>query len=255
MIKLAFTGKGGTGKTTIAVLLARYLADQGQEVILIDCDPDANAAMTLGLGPEEEPEAIVELEELIEERTGSGGPGQYFSLNPEVEDIPDRFSVEAHGVKLLRMGRLKKGGGGCMCPENAFVRSLMAHLVFQQDQAIILDMEAGVEHLGRGTAQGVDNMMVVVNPDRRSIHTAHDIRRLAGEIGVKTITAIINRFQSNHELHVLEDHLDPIPVIGRIPYDEGIARSDLEERSPYTGDEQQQEWMRTILGAAGVEEV
>jgi CO dehydrogenase maturation factor len=248
-MKIAITGKGGTGKTTLAVLLSRYFADNGREVVLIDCDPDANAAMTLGLPEAEEPSPIIELEELIEERTGAGGPGQYFSLNPRVDDIPDRFSVEADGVKLLRMGRLKKGGGGCMCPENAFVRSLMSHLVFQQDQAIVLDMEAGVEHLGRGTAQGVDIMLVVVTPGRRSIQTARQIRELARQIGVKNVAAVINQYMPDQDLDPVEHQLNGIPVVARIPYDESIAAADIERTCPYTGSEQQREWIDSLLSA------
>ena len=107
----------------------------------------------------------------------SDAPGQLFSLNPRVADIPERYAVDAGGVKLLRMGRLKKGGAGCLCPENAFVRSLLSHLVFQTGQMVILDMEAGVEHLGRGTARGVDAMLVVVEPGLRSIQTAFSVKK------------------------------------------------------------------------------
>lgn len=248
-MKIAITGKGGTGKTTLAVLLSRYFVDQTRDVVLIDCDPDANAAMTLGLAEDQEPSPIIELEDLIEERTGSGGPGQYFSLNPRVDDIPERFSVEANGVKLLRMGRLKKGGGGCMCPENAFVRSLMSHLVFQQDQAIVLDMEAGVEHLGRGTAQGVDVMLVVVTPGRRSIQTARQIRDLAAQIGVQHVAAVINRYMPEQDLDLVEQQLDGIPVVGKIPYDEQIAAADIERTCPYTGSAKQSEWIGSLLAS------
>ncbi|MFP4027881.1 MAG: AAA family ATPase [Candidatus Brocadiia bacterium] len=247
-MKLAITGKGGTGKTTIAVILARYLTDQNEEVVLIDADPDANAAMALGLGEDGSPEPVIELEELIKERTGADqGAGQYFSLNPKVDDIPERFSVEADGVKLLRMGRLKKGGTGCMCPENAFVRSLLNHLVFQKQQTVILDMEAGIEHLGRGTAQGVDMMLVVVTPGRRSIQTARDIHDLAADIGVKEVEVVINKYRSDEQVELIEKQLSPLPIAGRISYNETIAAADLEGGCPYTGDARQKEWARDIL--------
>ncbi|MBS3762951.1 MAG: AAA family ATPase [Planctomycetes bacterium] len=247
-MKLAITGKGGVGKTTIAVILARYLADQNEDVVLIDADPDANAAMALGLETDEAPPPIIELEDLIKERTGAGeGIVQYFSLNPKVDDIPERYSAEVDGVRLLRMGRLIQGGTGCMCPENAFIRSLLTHLVFQKKQTVILDMEAGVEHLGRGTAQGVDMMFVVVNQGRRSIQTAHDIHDLAGDIGVKNVEVVINQYRSEDKLEIIEKQLSPLPIAGRISYDETVAATDLEGGCPYTGSAHQIEWAREIL--------
>jgi len=184
-IKIAITGKGGAGKTTVAVMLARYLAEAGQKVIVLDADPDANTAMALGIAPEDCPEPVSDLKGLIAERTGArGGGGEFFTLNPRVDDIPERYAVDADGVKLLRMGRLAQGGGGCFCPENAFLKNLLAYLFFSDDQTVILDMEAGVEHLGRGTAQGVDRMLVVVEPGRRSIATARTIKQYAADIGL-----------------------------------------------------------------------
>jgi len=247
-MKLAITGKGGVGKTTVAVFLARHLAEQGREVILIDADPDANTAMALGLGAAADVQPIIELDELIRKRTGaSGQPGQYFSLNPKVDDIPEKYAASVDGVKLLRMGRLKKGGAGCLCPENAFVRALMSHLVFQQRQAVILDMEAGIEHLGRGTAQGVDALLVVVEPGRRSIQTAHLVKRLAGDLGIRTVAVVINKYRSQEELQQVEQQVSPLPVVGRIPYDEAVAASDLQGACPYTGSERQRGWIVELL--------
>ena len=247
-MKLALTGKGGAGKTTVCVLLARYLADEGRDVILIDADPDANTAMALGLNGSLEPEPIIELKDLIMERTGaSGAPGQLFSLNPKVDDIPERYAVDAGGVKLLRMGRLKKGGAGCFCPENAFLRSLLSHLVFQTGQVVILDMEAGVEHLGRGTARGVDAMLVVVEPGRRSIQTAFSVKKHAADIGIRNLGAVINKYRTEEELERIEEQISPLPVMGRIPYDETIAASDLQGTCPYTGSPEQRRWVEQIL--------
>lgn len=247
-MKLAVTGKGGAGKTTVAVFLSRYLADQGRSVILIDADPDANAAMALGLDGSVEVRPIIELKQLIQERTGaSGAPGQYFSLNPKVDDIPEMYGVVAGGVRLLRMGRLKKGGTGCMCPENAFVRSLLSHLVFRRDQVLILDMEAGIEHLGRATAQGVDQMLVVVEPGLRSVQTAFSVQKLAADIGVRRTGVVINKYRTQTELERIEQQLSPLPVVGRIPYDETIAASDLEGLCAYSGSEEQRRWVEEIL--------
>jgi CO dehydrogenase maturation factor len=249
-MKLAVTGKGGVGKTTVAVLLARYLADQGRRVILIDADPDANTAITLGLDPACQPEPISELKDLIAERTGAKGTGgEFFTLNPRVDDIPERYSVDVGGIKLLRMGRLAKGGAGCFCPENAFLKNLLAYLIFQQDQVVILDMEPGVEHLGRGTAQGVDRMLVVVEPGQRSIQTAFAIKGYAADIGIHNIGIVVNKFRSEAELRSIESRLDGLPVLGRFPYDEAVAAADLRGTCPYTGAEAQKERVREMLAA------
>jgi len=182
------------------------------------------------------------------ERTGATGrPGEYFSLNPRVDDIPERFAYDAQGVKVLRMGRLKRGGAGCLCPENAFIMALMSHLVFQNDQDVVLDMEAGVEHLGRGTAQGVDALIVVVEPGQKSIQTAFEVRRLAGDLALHRIGVVINKFRSSEELQSIESRVHPLPVIGRIPFDEGIAACDLRGECPYIGSEQQRQCADEIL--------
>lgn len=247
-MKVAITGKGGAGKTTIAVLLARYLADEGAEVVLIDADPDANTAMTLGLCPAEAPEPISELKGLIAERTGASGTGgELYTLNPKVDDLPERYAVEVHGVRLLRMGRLGQGGGGCFCPENALLRNLLAYLVFDPDQHVILDMEAGVEHLGRGTARGIDQMLVVVEPGMRSIETARTIRRYAADIGVKDVGVVVNQYRSEDELKRIEQKLGELPVVGRLPYDQCIAAADLEGSCPYTGTAEQKRIIRDLL--------
>jgi len=253
-MKLAITGKGGVGKTTLAVFLAKYLAEQGRDVILIDADPDANAALALGLDRGVEVQPIVQLEALIEERTGAkSGAGQFFTLNPKVDDIPDRYAVRVDGVRLLRMGRVEKGGAGCMCPENAFVRSLLTHLVFRGDQDLILDMEAGLEHLGRATARGVDLMIVVVEPGRRSIQTAEAIDRLASDVGVENVGVVVNKYRTESELRLVENGVLPLPVLGRIPYDDQIAASDLAGSCPYKGTDQQRRWVEQILSRVGVQ--
>jgi CO dehydrogenase maturation factor len=245
---MAITGKGGAGKTTVAVLIARYLADTGHKVIVLDADPDANTAMALGLEPEKCPEPVSELKDLIAERTGTKGTGgDFFTLNPRVDDIPERYAVDVNGVKLLRMGRLARGGGGCFCPENAFLKSLLAYLFFSDDQTVILDMEAGVEHLGRGTAQGVDRMIVVVEPGRRSIQTAQTIRQYAADIGIRNVGVIINKYRNEGELRSIEGELAGLPVVARMPYDEYIAGADLKGLCPYRGTEDQKRLVRELL--------
>jgi len=249
-MKLAITGKGGVGKTTVAVLLAKYLAEKGQPVVLIDADPDANTAMTLGLKGSQQPEPVSEMKELIFERTGAKGTGgEFYTLNPRVDDIPERFALDVDGIRLLRMGRLVQGGSGCFCPENAFLKSLLAHLLFKDEEALILDMEAGIEHLGRGTAQKVDVMLVVVEPGGRSIETAFAIKNYAEDIGLSKIGVVVNKYRSEKELRAITGRLGALPVVGRFPYDEGIAQCDLGGTCPYVGSEEQQQWVRKTLAS------
>ena len=162
--------------------------------------------------------------------------------------MPDRYAVDAGGVRLLRMGRLAKGGAGCFCPENAFLKTLLGHLLFQKDDVVILDMEAGVEHLGRGTAQGVDWMLVVVEPGRRSIQTAQTIRRYAADIGIREVGVVINKYRSEEELRAIEAQLSDLPVVGRLPYEASIGEADLTGTCPYRRTEVQKEFVRGLLG-------
>ena len=179
-MKLAITGKGGVGKTTLAALLAQVYADMGRQVLAVDADPSPCLAGALGFPEElrEQLHPIAEMDELIEERTGAkpGTIGGFFTLNPRVDDIPERFSVTYRGVRLLEMGSVDIGGSGCICPESAMLKTLFTHLLFRKDDILILDMYAGVEHLGRATADFVDAMVVVVEPTRRSLGTAAQIQ-------------------------------------------------------------------------------
>ena len=180
-MKLAVTGKGGVGKTTFVALLSAVLSRKGHKVLLIDADPDMNLATVIGIPHDRKVTPIVELKKLIAERTGveERKSAPLFKMNPKVDDIPDTYCVEHNGLKLIVMGTIRKGGGGCACPENAFLKSLLSYLVVARDEWVILDMEAGIEHLGRGTAIGVDHMIVVVEPNRTSIETAYRIIKLA----------------------------------------------------------------------------
>ena len=223
-MKLAITGKGGVGKTTVCALLADALHARGHPVIAIDADPDSNLAACMGHPDPGAIKPLIELKDLIEERTGAkpGTTGGMFRLNPFVADIPDQYAVDIDGVRVLVSGGLKKGGSGCYCPENALVRALISHLLLEQETALVLDMEAGIEHLGRGTVQAVDQLLVVVNPGRRSMETADRILALAADIGLPGVSAIGNRIRSEADRVFLKEMLPTIPFAGFLPYEEAV---------------------------------
>ena len=231
-MKLAITGKGGVGKTTIAALLAKAFKAAGQQVLAVDADPNATLAASLGFPSPDAIPPVSEMADLIQERTGvkPGTPGAIFKLNPRVEDIPDRFAVEHDGIKLLRMGAVKSGGAGCYCPENAFLRSLVAELLLGDHGTLIMDMEAGIEHLGRGTAQGVERLLIVVEPSQQSFETAKRIRRLAGDIGLNRLAVVGNKSRSSRETEVIRASVGALPVWSVLPYDEGLRLAEQEGR-------------------------
>ena len=233
-MKIAVSGKGGVGKTTLVALLSKALVDNGRDVIAIDADPDANLAAALGFQESERIVPLVEMEELIAERTGSdkGSYGQFFKLNPHVADIPETFSYEQDGIRFMVLGTIQKGGSGCACPENTFLRTLLNHLVLLRDEAILVDLEAGVEHLGRATVQGIDALIVVVEPGLRSVQTAHQVVKLANDIGLKKICVVGNKIRSDQDEELLKAKLGELPVLGFMRYDEALVTADLEGRSP-----------------------
>jgi len=229
-MKIAITGKGGVGKTTLAGTLARLLARDGMDVLAIDADPDMNLASALGI--DEPPLPLTEYEDLIDER--AGGPGGMFKLNPKVDDVVERFGVVGpDGVRMLVMGTVDRGGSGCMCPASSFLRALLRHVVLKESSVVIMDMEAGIEHLGRGTTRGIDLMIVVVEPGTRSLETAERIKRLGTDIGVERFAAVINK-AGEEDLGAVESRLQDmgIPVLGTIPYDSSLVKADLAGRSP-----------------------
>jgi CO dehydrogenase maturation factor len=237
-MKLAISGKGGVGKTTFASFLARALADEGKKVLAIDADPDANLAQALGVKESNAIVPISQMKDLIEERTGAkpGTMGSFFKLNPKVDDLPDKLSVEVNGIRLMVMGGVKKGGAGCICPESTLLKNLMQHIVLARDEAVILDMEAGLEHLGRGTAMAVDRLLVLVEPGRRSIETASQIRKLAGDIGVNKLSFVGNKIRSEEDRSFLLRHMADYEFLGFLPYTSTIIEADLDGRPPYEKD-------------------
>lgn len=224
-MKLAITGKGGVGKTTLAAGLALSFSQEGKRVIAIDADPDSNLAATLGFPEPEKIIPLVDLKELIAERTGvePGAAGGYFKLNPRVDDIPGRFSREHKGIRLLLMGRVKKGGSGCFCPENAFLKAVLSYLFFSQEDVVILDMEAGIEHLGRGTAEGVDSLIVVVEPSMRSIETAFRIKSLAKDLKIERVFLVGNKVRGDEDIDFIKRNVSDFEILGFIWYNKKLT--------------------------------
>jgi CO dehydrogenase maturation factor len=229
-MKLAITGKGGVGKTTLAALLAQTYADAGRQVLAVDADPSPCLAGALGF-PEElraKLNPISEMDDLIYERTGAKPrtTGGFFTLNPRVDDIPERFSVIHRDVRLLEMGAVDIGGSGCICPESALLKTLFTHLLFRKDDVLILDMYAGVEHLGRATVDFVDAMLVVVEPTRRSLGTAAQIKKLANDIGLTSLWLVGNKVRSQEEALFLEKQTPGLPLLGVLPADLAVQEAD-----------------------------
>jgi CO dehydrogenase maturation factor len=229
-MKIAITGKGGVGKTTVAGIVAHLANRDGKIVLAVDADPDANLAYALGI-PEAERARIVPMarqKELIEERTGARLKefGQIFKMNPHIGDVADRFSFLFRGIHLLVLGGIEAGGSGCACPENIFLRHLLRHILLERGEFVIVDMEAGIEHLGRGTAEGVDLMVVVVEPTTQSVATAQSIVGLAKQIGLREIRFVGNKVSSDEERAFLNERLKGGQFIGFIPYAESIREAD-----------------------------
>jgi len=238
-MKVAVSGKGGVGKTTIAALLATALTQANRKVVAVDADPDSNLAACLGHPHPEEVRPLIELHDLIEERTGvkPGTRGGMFKLNPRVDDIPDEYGVDIGGVKVLVLGKLKQGGSGCYCPENALLLSLTTHLLLDPDCDLILDMEAGIEHLTRGTVAAVDWLLVVVEPGRRSLETARRIMDLARDLGLAKVGVVLNKVSSPVDEAFVRDELGDVGLLASLPYSEQLRRFDREQRGVAAADD------------------
>jgi CO dehydrogenase maturation factor len=229
-MKIAVSGKGGVGKTTLAALLSQVYAKDSRNVLAVDADPSPCLAGALGFPPEVRSrlQPISQMDELILERTGArpGTVGGFFTLNPRVDDIPERYSVTHRGVRLLEMGAVDLGGSGCICPESAMLKTLFTHLLFRKDDVLILDMYAGVEHLGRATVDFVDAMLVVVEPTRRSLGTATQIKSLANDIGLNRLWLVGNKVRGSEEADFLAAETPGLPLLGVFPADLAVQEAD-----------------------------
>ena len=233
-MKIAITGKGGVGKTTVTALWGAALAREGRDVLLIDADPDANLGSALGVPAERLPRPLVALKDLIQERTGADPDqvGQYFRLNPHVADLPDAYRVEAAGMHLLVLGGIRGGGKGCACPQGAFLKAMLRHLMLERREALLVDMEAGLEFLGRASVMGTDALVVVVEPGRRSLETAAGIARMGREIGIKRFGAVLNKVTESAQVETIRRGLpEGVELAGSVPYSPALVRADLEGRS------------------------
>jgi len=235
-MKIAITGKGGVGKTTFSAILSKLYAQDGYNVLAVDADPDANLALALGFPQDiiDTITPIAELKDLVKDRTKSTADtfSTMFKINPKVDDIPEKYATKYDGIKLLSLGNIDLGGGGCICPESVLLKRLMSYMVTDGKDVLILDMEAGLEHLGRGTAEGVDAFIVVVEPGLRSIQTYHNVARLAKDIGVNKVYVVANKIKSDKDKDYIKEHIGDA-CLGYITFRDEVAESDREGKTPF----------------------
>jgi CO dehydrogenase maturation factor len=235
-MKIAVSGKGGVGKTLIAAGLARGFAERGLKTIAIDADSSPNLALTLGLSPEEARKItpISKNKELVESKTSTGYSGVY-RLSFSVDDVVREYSVSTpFGVNLIVMGTVQSMGSGCMCAANAVVRALLRHLIVERDEAVVLDMEAGVEHIGRGTAARVDAMLIVADANLKSLEIAKQIHDLAAKAGMKQIFLLGNKILDETQEEAIRNFAERngLFILAFVPFDQRIVETEVRGETP-----------------------
>ena len=237
-VKIAIGGKGGVGKTTVCAIWAQLFAEDGFDVLAIDADPNANLASAFGIASQQSPEPLIKMKALIAERTGTGkdAVGAYFKLNPKVSDLPEKCWLEANGLKLLVLGAITQAGGGCACPEGAFLKALLTHTILQRQEMVLIDLAAGVEFMGRASVQGIEALVLVVEPGGRSIETANNMAKMAKELGIGCVGAIANKITRNRQTQrdLIKSQLKDTMLLGSIQYSQSLQEADL-KRAPAIG--------------------
>lgn len=237
-VKIAIGGKGGVGKTTVCAIWAKLFAESGFDVLAIDADPNTTLALAFGISSEQSPEPLISMRQLIAERTGTDkdAVGAYFRLNPKVSDLPEKYWLETNGLKLLVLGAITEAGGGCACPEGAFLKALLRHTILQRQEIVFVDLAAGVEFMGRASIQGIDALVVVVEPGSRSIETAKNIVKMARELGIGYIGAIANKITDASQIDVIQAQLKEVDLLGSIYYSQSLQDADLRNAPAYGAD-------------------
>ena len=234
--KIAIGGKGGVGKTTVCAIWAQLFAQSGFDVLAIDADPNANLASAFGIPPEQSPQPLIKMKELIAERTGVGKDtvGAYFRLNPKVSDLPEEYWLKVNGLKLLVLGAITQAGAGCACPEGAFLKALLMHTILQRQEVVLVDLAAGVEFMGRASVQGIDALVLIVEPGGRSIETANNMAKMAKELGIGFVGAIANKITETAQTNAIKSQLKDIVLLGALRYSRSLQQADL-KRIPVFG--------------------
>lgn len=248
-VKIAIGGKGGVGKTTVCAVWAQLFAESGFDVLAIDADPNTSLASAFGIPSQQSPEPLVKMKELIAERTGTGkeAVGAYFRLNPKVSDLPEKYWLEisetglgarvtsdGSRLKLLVLGAITQAGAGCACPEGAFLKALLTHTILQRKEVVLVDLAAGLEFMGRASVQGINALVVVVEPGGRSIETANNIAKMARELGIGCVAAIANKITETAQTDVIESQLEDVVLLGTLKYSRSLLEADL-RRAPVFG--------------------
>jgi CO dehydrogenase maturation factor len=235
-IKIAVGGKGGVGKTTVCAVLAQLFSESGFDVLAIDADPDTNLASALGVAPEQNPEPLINMKDLIAERTGTekNALGMYFKLNPNVGDLPEKYWHKSNGLKLLVLGAITQAGSGCACPEGVFLKALLRDTILKRQEMVLVDLAAGVEFMGRASVQGIDALVLVVEPGGRSIETANNMAKMGRELGIECVAAVANKITETSQIDIIKRQLPNVELLGSLQYSRALQQADL-GRAPVLG--------------------